>query len=106
MTAKKPPPKGIPLEHEIREETQLPDYRRKLNRAARKSVVGTDVWEDELLRIAEAHLKPPDLKLQYIQQAFDALRAKTGKAPSQRAVADRSGYSRETVRDRWPRLKR
>lgn len=42
-----------------------------------------------------------DDKLQDIQQAYDELFAQTGKAPSRRAVAERSGYNRETVNLRW-----
>lgn len=113
MVAKKPEPKRITLEHEIKAETQLSDHRRKLNRAARKTVASkdgtavlSDAWEDELLTIAAAHLEPPDRALQDIQQAFDQLREKEGKSPSQRKVAERSNWSREVVRDRWPRLKR
>ena len=49
--------------------------------------------------------RPPDFALNIIQATFDELRARTGKAPSQRAVADRSGYARETVRARWPNLR-
>lgn len=53
-----------------------------------------------------------DRKLQDIQTAYDALldqSAKDGsgaKAPSQRAVAERSGYPRETVRARWAFLRK
>ena len=53
-----------------------------------------------------------DRKLQDIQAAYDDLVAKSekdgdgSKAPSQRAVADRSGYPRDTVRSRWAFLKR
>jgi hypothetical protein len=36
-----------------------------------------------------------------IQQAYDFLHAKNRKAPSQRAVAKKSGYSRDTVSSRW-----
>ena len=48
--------------------------------------------------------KPADQKLADMQQAYDKLRAKTGKAPSQRAVAAASGYRPETVSKRWPLL--
>jgi len=41
-----------------------------------------------------------------IQQAYDRIYAKTEKAPSQRAVARESGYSREKVSRIWPHLKR
>jgi len=45
-----------------------------------------------------------DPTLADIQQAYDKLHKKTGKAPSQRAVERESGYSRETVRNRWKKL--
>jgi hypothetical protein len=53
-----------------------------------------------------------DRKLQDIQQAYDALLDESardgsgGRAPSQRAVAGRSGYPRETVRARWAFLRK
>lgn len=46
-----------------------------------------------------------DAALMDIRQAYDTLRAKYGKAPSQRAVAVLSGYDRETVRKRWNLVK-
>lgn len=53
-----------------------------------------------------------DRKLQDIQTAYDDLLDKSanagsgGRAPSQRAVAERSGYPRETVRARWAFLRK
>ena len=47
-----------------------------------------------------------DPKLVYVQQAYNEIHGETGKAPSQRAVALRSGYARETVRSMWSRLKK
>jgi hypothetical protein len=51
-------------------------------------------------------LREHDYKLDDIQQSFDKLLAETGRAPSQRAVAEYSGYNRETVAKRWPHLKK
>lgn len=48
----------------------------------------------------------PDPPLVIIQQAYDAVLSETGKAPSQRVVAEKSGYARVTVRSRWSLLKR
>ena len=58
--------------------------------------------------LSTAERKPAafDAKLKDIQEAYERLRTKTGKAPSQRAVADHSGYTRDTVRSRWSQLKR
>jgi hypothetical protein len=42
-----------------------------------------------------------DRVLADIQAAYNAARAKKGKAPSQYAVAEESGYDRGTVRSRW-----
>jgi hypothetical protein len=50
-------------------------------------------------------LRRPDRALDDMQTAFDALRAETGKAPSQRSVAKKSGYSREAVASRWAQLR-
>ena len=45
-----------------------------------------------------------DAALADMQAAYHALQRETGKAPSERAVADRSGYDRGTVRKRWLQL--
>lgn len=46
-----------------------------------------------------------DAALADIQAAYDREYEATGKSPSQRAVTERSGYDRATVRKRWSRLK-
>ncbi len=56
----------------------------------------------ELAKIATVHsVRGNDSILNNIEVAYHALEAATGKTPSQRSVAARSGYDRETVRRRW-----
>lgn len=50
--------------------------------------------------------QPGDRVMADIQQAYDEVRRQTGKAPSQRAVARRTGYARETVTKRWPKVRK
>lgn len=47
---------------------------------------------------------PSDPKVADLQQTYDELYAKEGKAPSQRDVWRRSGYARGTVRRRWNQI--
>ncbi|MDA8349704.1 MAG: hypothetical protein M0038_13035 [Pseudomonadota bacterium] len=51
--------------------------------------------------------EPPaqDSALADMQVAYAELFRQNGKTPSQRAVADRSGYDRQTVRRRWENLR-
>lgn len=62
--------------------------------------------KEPALSAAEGKPAAFDGKLRDIQEAYERVRTKTGKAPSQRAVADHSGYPRDTVRSRWSQLKR
>jgi hypothetical protein len=59
------------------------------------------IGPDELSELGKA-AEARDQTLANIQQTYNRLLTETGKPPSQRAVAKKSGHSRDAVSVRWP----
>jgi hypothetical protein len=96
------------LEVTVRNEERLPNVAeapdhpadRMVGLAQFAAMAGALQWEVPR-ELAQLPKPVQDPQLLDMRQAYDQLRAETGKEPSRRKVAERANYDRDTVNKRW-----